>query len=290
MATLSAVFIVILASSSALVLLRLWDARANRLEWHRLASRQPASLRYFDTAMVAQLPEPARRYFAYVMTAGAPILPVTEIEMRGRFSLGDKRQPRYQAIEARQVLAAPHGFLWKMQTRQGLPIAGSDSGRWTRFWLLGCIPVARLGGDSDHARSAFGRYIGESTIWSPAALLPGPGISWDAVSPDTARVTVTRGNLSQSVEVKIDEDGRPRQVSFLRWSNANTDRTYRLQPFGAIMSDFREVEGYRLPYRVEAGNLFGTDDYFPFFIAEVTAIAFPRGAGNFRDRSEHGRG
>jgi hypothetical protein len=41
------------------------------------------------------------------------------------------------------------------------------------------------------------------------------------------------------------------------------------------MSDFREVDGYRLPFHVEAGNLYGTDDYFPFFIAEVTAIRFP---------------
>jgi hypothetical protein len=283
MAAHPAVWIIALVISTALIVVRLWDARANRLEWRRLASRQPASLRRFDKAMVAHLPEPARRYFAYVITEGSPILPVTEIEMRGRFGLGDKRQPRYQAMEARQILAAPAGFLWKMRTRGGLPIAGSDSGRWTRFWLLGVIPVARLGGDTDHARSAFGRYIGESTIWSPAALLPGPGVSWDAVSPDTARVTVTQGKLSQSVDVTIDEDGCPVQVSFLRWSDANPEKTYRVQPFGATMSDFREVEGYRLPYRVEAGNLFGTDAYFPFFIAEVTAISFPRAAGDPRD-------
>ncbi|MEQ8264169.1 hypothetical protein [Pseudohaliea sp.] len=41
------------------------------------------------------------------------------------------------------------------------------------------------------------------------------------------------------------------------------------------MSDLREVEGYRLPYRVEAGNLFGTDACFPFYLAEVAAISFP---------------
>jgi hypothetical protein len=94
---------------------------------------------------------------------------------------------------------------------------------------------------------------------------------------------VTQGNLSQSVDVTIDGDGCPVQVSFLRWSDANAEKTYRLQPFGATMSDFRDVEGYRLPYRVEAGNLFGTDAYFPFLIAEVTAIAFPRAAGDPRD-------
>jgi hypothetical protein len=35
------------------------------------------------------------------------------------------------------------------------------------------------------------------------------------------------------------------------------------------------VGGYRLPFRVEAGNMFGTADYFPFFLADVTEIRFP---------------
>jgi hypothetical protein len=30
-----------------------------------------------------------------------------------------------------------------------------------------------------------------------------------------------------------------------------------------------------LSFRVEAGNMFGTEAYFPFFRIEVTAIRFP---------------
>lgn len=89
------------------------------------------------------------------------------------------------------------------------------------------------------------------------------------------RLTITHGELEQAVDVTVDSEGRPIEVSFQRWSNANPDKAHRLQPFGAVMSDFREVGGYRLPFRVEAGNLFGTEDYFPFFIAEVTDIRFP---------------
>jgi hypothetical protein len=36
--------------------------------------------------------------------------------------------------------------------------------------------------------------------------------------------------------------------------------------------------GLALPFHVEAGNMFGTGDYFPFFIADVTEIRFPGGA------------
>lgn len=253
------------------------DRRADRAEWQRLAALQPEDPRLFEVEMVADLPEPARRYFTYAIRPGTPLLPVAEIEMTGLFSLGTKEDPRYQPMEARQVLAAPTGFVWAMNTTGGMPVAGSDSGLWTRFRVFGLVPVARAGGDPDHARSAFGRYVSEAVIWTPAALLPGPNVDWSEVDDDTARVTIRRGELSQAVDVTVDAEGRPRSVSFERWTNANPENTYRLQPFGAVVSDFREVGGYRLPFHAEAGNMFGTDDYFPFFIADVTEIRFPEG-------------
>nr|WP_211163569.1 DUF6544 family protein [Azoarcus taiwanensis] len=106
-------------------------------------------------------------------------------------------------------------------------------------------------------------------------MLPGPGIAWEVLGKDTARVTVTHNGLSQSVDVSVDEEGRPVEVRFQRWTNANAERTYRLQPFGGYLSDFREIQGFRLPFRVEAGNLFGTDAYFPFFKARLRAVRFP---------------
>jgi hypothetical protein len=269
---IAAVFALAVLAAAAL---RALDRRADRAEWARLAALQPANPADFDEGMVAHLPEPARRYFAYMIRPGTPILPVTTIEMTGQFSLGTKDDPRYQPMEARQILATPEGFVWTMRTRAGMPVSGSDSSRWTRFRIFGLIPVARLGGDPDHTRSAFGRYAAEATIWAPAALLPSLGVRWTAPAPDTARVTVTHRGLEQAIDITLAADGRPRQVVFQRWSNANPDKVHRLQPFGAILSDFRDVGGYRLPFRVEAGNMFGTDDYFAFFRADVGAIGFP---------------
>lgn len=264
----------------ALVLLGLaiWvvlDRRSDRAEWHRLSAFQPDEPASFSDVMVTDLPEPARRYFTYAIRPDTPLLPVTVIEMKGQFSIGTKDAPAYQPMEAHEILAAPEGFVWAMLTRGGMPFSGSDSGLWTRFRMLGLIPVARFGGDADHTRSAFGRHVAEAVIWAPAALLPRPGVTWVGVDDDTARVTIRHGDLSQAVDVTFDGEGRPVVVAFQRWNNANPDKEYRLQPFGAVMSDFRDVGGYRLPFHVEAGNMFGTDDYFPFFIAEVTKIWFP---------------
>ena len=263
---------------ATLLILRMMDRCADRAEWRRLAALQPAVPPIYDPAVVADLPEPARRFFSFVITPGTPLLPVAEIDMGGLFSLGSRSAPKYQSMHARQILAAPHGFVWRLYLSGALPVVGSDSCSWTRFSILGVIPVARSGGDPDHARSAFGRCVAEAVFWTPAAVLPGPGVSWAHVDANTARVTLARGELSQSVDVKVDVEGRPLSVSFMRWTNANPDNAYRLQPFGGFLTDFREIQGYRVPFRVEAGNMFGTSEYFAFFKAEITGIRFPQAA------------
>lgn len=131
-----------------------------------------------------------------------------------------------------------------------------------------------MGGNPDHTRAAFGRFVAESIFWTPAAVLPCKNIRWQKVDNNTARVTITNGDLSQDVDVRVDEKGRPVIVSFLRWSNANRDKIFRFQPFGGRLSDFREVQGYRIPFKVEASNMFGTEEEFTFFKAEIKEIHF----------------
>ena len=261
----------------ALLSLRLFDWYADQTEWERLKRFQPNSPLKYDPKIVANLPEPAQRFFNFAIAPGTPLLPVAEIHMGGQFSLGTRDDPNYQTMDAHQILASPNGFVWHMNLRSMVPVSGSDSGNWTRFRILGLVPVARMGGDSDHALSAYGRYVAESVFWTPAAVLPGRGVHWEGVDSNTARVTVTQGALSQTVTVRIKVDVQSIEVFFSRWSNANTDKKYRYQPFGGILSDFREVQGYNLPFKVEAGNLFGTDNYFVFYKAEVNAIRFPSG-------------
>lgn len=74
----------------------------------------------------------------------------------------------------------------------------------------------------------------------------------------------------------VAEDGSPLKVSFQCWSNANSDREFRLQPFGGYLSHYREFEGFRLPTRIEAGNCFEAEDYFPFFVVNVLSISYPQ--------------
>jgi hypothetical protein len=281
---IEALLVLAAVAIAGLVGWRAFDTLAVNRAWRQLAAGQPAAPRPFDVGAISRLPEPARRFFSFAIEPGTPLFPVAEITMEGEIGLGSRHRPNYRPMRARQISAAPHGFVWQVSAGRWLRIAGSDGamdGRsWSRFWLGGILPVGRAGGDADHFRSSFGRCMAEAVFWAPAAVLPDTHVRWDQVGEDTARVTVNRHGLKQSVDIEADPAGRPVQVTFARWSDANEDRTFRLQPFGGYLSEFRSFGGYRLPTRVEAGNFFGTSDYFPFFRAEVTAITFPNSIDN----------
>jgi hypothetical protein len=261
---------------AGLLVWRQADHHADRAEMDRLRAFQPRTPAIFDPAVLAGLPEPAQRFFRFAIQPGARLFTVAEIEMTGRFSLGTKATLNYLPMTAHQVLASPHGFLWGMDAGSGLMrVSGSDSGQWTRFWLAGLAPVARVKANPDSRRSAFGRHVAESAFWTPAALLPGPTVRWEALGADTARAVVRFDGLEQAIEVSVAPDGRATQVVFARWSDANPDKRFQIQPFGGLLSEYKEFGGFRLPTHVEAGNFFGTDAYFPFFIADVRSVRFP---------------
>lgn len=227
----------------------------------------------FDRALVADLPDPARRYFLYTLKEGAPLHRAVEIEMKGLLSFGNKENPAYRPMQARQILAPPFGLVWHLKCGA---VIGSDAAlpdtSWTRFWLFGVFPVVRAGSTRDHHLSAFGRVVAEAAIWAPAALLPGDDVRWEQLDANSARATVTFRDYTQAVDITVAKDGQPQKVLIQRWSNANPQQQFRFQPFGGTLSNFRDFGGTCLPTTVEGGNHFGTDDYFPFYKAAVTSV------------------
>lgn len=259
---------------------RLSESKSISDKWDELRASSPKATRIFDPVMVQHLPEPARRYFLFTIAPGTPLQSVSEIRMAGEIGLGNQENPNYQPMQARQILAPPHGFIWRLDAGSGvMKISGSDGmfqgQSWTRFWFNWTVPVVRSGGDENHLRASFGRVVAEAVFWSPASLLPGDGVRWEKGNgPGRAKATVTQGSLTQLLEIEVGEDGRPKWVMLPRWSNANPEKTWRLQPFGGTLDDFRSFGGYTLPTKVDGGNHFGTKDYFPFFQVRIEEIRF----------------
>lgn len=262
-------------AAAALFAWRQLDHRADRVAWNTLVELAGGNAQRFDPSMVADLPEPARRYFAFTIARGTPIRTTVRIEMSGQLGNGMKDAPNYQPMQASQILTPPHGLVWKVKAG---PLSGSDGAMpdrsWTRFWLFNLLPIVRADG-ADHHRSAFGRVVAEAAFWAPASLLPGEHVQWEAMNDDTARAIVRFGAFTQAVDITVDASGAPTEVAIQRWSNENPDKVFREQPFGGYPSEYQLFDGYRLPTHVECGNHFGTLDYFPFFIANVSEIGSP---------------
>ena len=253
-------------------------AEAGRLHAAIGTPRQETEER-FDPAEVAGLPEVARRYFAHAIAPGTPLFSVALIEMEGRFLLGDRDKHQLYTMKAREVIRQPDEFVWLLRLTSGvMTVSGSDGlaeGKaWTRFWVNGTVPVAQVSTSPDMVRSAGFRGAAEAAMWLPSTLLPRNGAEWEQAGPDQARVTIRGGGHPVTLVLTLGPDGAVREVVGQRWSNANADKQFRLQPFGGTVSAERRFSGFTVPSEVMMGNHFGTEDYLPFFQARITGISY----------------
>lgn len=231
----------------------------------------------FAPEMVADLPEPVRRYFLHAIRSGAPLARAVRLTMAGEMRLGPGQA--WLPFRACQVLAPSKGFVWEASVGEGLMrFSGADTyaygrGRVTfRLWDL--IPVARAGGP-DVSRSARGRLAIES-IWQPAALLPQRGVRWTAIDDQTARATVTIDGEPVPLTVTIAPDGRLLSVRMERWGNLMADGRFAPIPFGADITEETSFGGYSVPSQLSVRWWYGTSRAFEFFHARLTRATYLR--------------
>ena len=279
MTVLKTVGWIVLIAGATGILTGLWtsgrDARNTETVRDALQKQRESVPMSYDPAMVADLPEIGQRYFASAIAPGTPLHRVVRLQMEGSLILNGRELP----MRADQILASPHGFVWRARAGSGLTrFSGSDgywSGQtsWTRFWLWSVLPVARIADTEDHARAAAARMVME-TVWAPAALLPQSGAVWRQAGPDQAEVRFPGVPGVEPIHLTLDADGRVLEMTTLRWSNANPDRIYRLQPFGGRTLAHANHQGFTIPTAVEIGNLYGTPEYAPFFRAWLTRVEY----------------
>lgn len=250
------------------------DAQATERAWRLLSAPGTDGLpERYDPAMIAGLPPIAQRYFARAIAPGTPLLQRVQISMEGEFLM----KGRSFLMHAEQIIAPPHGFVWKARMRSGpVRFSGSDGWladgeSWTRFRLWGLLPLVRAGQSDDHARASITRMLTES-VWTPAALLPQAGALWRETGPDEAEVSFPAFPEVAPITLRLDAEGHVIEVATMRWSDANPAGVYQLQPFGGRMTAQGTQDGFTVPVEVEVGNFFGTPDYAPFFRARMTAL------------------
>ncbi len=280
-------FKIILLALAALLIaaiaLGLWVHSRDRAQaapvWAALEAAREVEPPRYDPAMVADLPEIAQRYFVRTVEPSTPLHRMVRLEMEGSFIMNGNAMP----MRARQNLAPPAlGFVWQAEIGTGqMRFGGSDGyhradGReegWTKFWLHGLIPLARIAGTEDHARATATLVILEA-VWAPASLLPQFGAEWEQTGPDSAEIRFADAPELEPMQITFDAEGNPVEVWALRWTDANPEKVFRLQPFGGRMLEMARHQGFLIPARVELGNMWGTPDYAPFFHATISGAEF----------------
>jgi hypothetical protein len=270
------------ATGTGVAVAGLFTARrryAEQLAWaersaEEIKARAIPARAFNDDMLAGGLPEIAVRYFRHAIEPGTPLSTTIELDLSGTFLLG--RLPF--AMRSREVLRAPHELVWLPDMRSGpIRMSGSDGlvtgEAWTRFWLNGLLPVAQVGSSPDMLRSAQFRAASES-IWAPAALLPNNDAQWEQLGPDQARVTFPMFDPPIALELTIAPDGGLRSIVGQRWSNANSEKRFRYQPFGGSVLSEARFTGFTVPSAMVIGNGFGTDAFDRFFQAKLDAIRF----------------
>jgi hypothetical protein len=235
-------------------------------------ARETGTAPVFSPELVADLPEPARRYLLHAIAPGTSRARVVRLEMDG-WMRPRSGSPRI-ALTAYEVLAPRIGFAWTARARMfGLPVRVHDyyyeNQGGVRVAVLGLFPLARETGE-DVIRSSRGRLVAEA-VWCPTALV-GPGVRWDAVDADRARYTLTVDGDSIPVTIRVDADGALGEVTLERWGKVDVPTACPI-PYGFEVTGEATFAGVTIPVRLRGGWWYGTDRLDPESAAEFVIRA-----------------
>jgi hypothetical protein len=76
------------------------------------------------------------------------------------------------------------------------------------------------------------------------------------------------------LHLTLNDDGAVREVVGQRWSNANSEARFKLQPFGGTAVAEATFQGLTIPNEISAGNHYGSEDHLPFFQARLTEARY----------------
>lgn len=237
--------------------------------WHSA----PSADTVFNSALIANLPDIAKRYFIHTIAPGTRLARAVRLRMHGEIKL-----KTWGSFRAQEVIRSDRGLIWQAVVRmKGLPVSGYDrflDGAGEMRWkLLGLIPIIRASG-ADITRSAAGRFAAES-VWLPSLLLA-PDVSWAVGDSNVVRVTLNVNGQAAEMEFVMDESGCLRNMTMQRWGNPEGGQFHRAS-FGAIVEDESTFGGYTIPTKLRIGWYFGTQRFEAegeFFRCTIDDAAF----------------
>lgn len=229
----------------------------------------------YDPSLVATLPEPVQRYFAFAFRGPLPDHTIVRLEAEGDF-----RRPLsddFGSATAQQVIAIGTPALMFSATTDVLP------GIWARAYdyfaegememkakILSSLTVVDFEETPELNRISLRRWLLESALY-PQALLPGGPVSWEAVDADSARAVAQADGLRASMIAHFDAEGRMTQMR--AEDDGDLATPYHGSGEHVRRADYQAVGNQMIPMEFTISRAAGGELY-PFWRGRITSITF----------------
>jgi hypothetical protein len=236
-------------------------ARQVRREVQALRARAaPGRAGVVTEEMLADLPEPVRRYLRYTGVVSKPFPGTIWLRQKGQMRPAPG-QPWVPLDAEEHYSVQPPGFVWAGTARVGrFPVArardtyAEGAGRML-VKVASLWPVVDASGEQMD-QAAMMRYLSEM-IWFPAAFLAA-NICFEPVDDSSARVTLTDHGRTVTATMFFDTQGRLTDFVAKRYRTPGSSDP---DTWSTPVTGYGEFEGLRLPvsgravYKLPDGDL-----------------------------------
>ena len=249
---------------------RLVDADRRRL----LERPRPPHPPLVTLAMLAGLPEPAKRYLRYAGVVGRPMVDTVRVRQACRMRPAPHRIS-FPLVAEQWYAVEPPGFIWDATLAvAGIPVVRGRDGYLDGKGMMtikvgSLIPIVDAAGPEMDQASLL-RYLSEMP-WFPSAFLR-ERVTWEAIDDATVRVSIVDGDLQATGTLTIDPEGR--LVEFRSERHAMVGDRFELRPWCAPTYAYGEFEGLRLPVRGAAVWTLPDGSTLPYIEVDLTEVTF----------------
>lgn len=259
------------------------DAEIERLQAH--AEHAPA----VDTAALAHLPAPVRRYLAYTGADRTPPARVASYRFSGEVRIpltGDRARVAtatpWLPAKGQQVMALSSqglGYVWdsRWQSPAGhIDVRDAYLDGQTHIWAIR-VDGRVMMDERDPAidRTYMVRFFAEATQ-SPTMLMPSSWLRWEPISDGAARAVLRHGATQASMDCHFEPDGALTRCEsddrLLRYSGDVPERWIAAR-WIMTRTDYQLLDGLRLPTRMTVHWRLGESE-FEQVRARIESVAF----------------
>ncbi len=189
-----------------------WKSGTRALRERLEAGRLPVEPTLFDQAELNGLPAPVQRFFRAALNNGTPIVSAVDMEHSGRFNLGEDADNWKPFTSTQRVVTRRPGFDWdgRIAIMPGVSVRVHDAyvaGEGIlHAAIFGLVSMVNLRDTGDLAEGELMRFFAEAA-WYPTALLPSQGVEWEAVNDESARATMSDGEITSTLLIHFGTDG-----------------------------------------------------------------------------------